>query len=232
MRLTGLYSEGRGRIRGVEARLGELLGQAIQWAIDIDPAEVRGTLLRLERARPGLSGKKLAQVVIEHARRRTAAVGVSTGLPGNLLLSSGVAMAEAAVVLRSQAMMVAQIGECLRPGFLNRPEARFELLVPLMGAGPAADALRQHGVACKPQELTYEAARRHLRNGRGRALSHWLVRGYARYLARKTGLTKLVPVIGGVLGGGWNYAETWATGHRALEYFGAQHPGGGIAQGD
>jgi hypothetical protein len=221
MRLTGLYSARKGRIRGVEERLRELLGQAIQWAIDIDPAEVRGTLLRLERARPGLTGEELAQAVIEHARRRTAAVGVSTGLPGNLLLSSGVAMAEAAVVLRSQAMMVAQIGECLRPGFLNRPEARFELLVPLMGAGPTADALRRHGVACRPHELTHNAACRHLRDGRGRALGDWLVRGYARYLARKTGLTKLMPVIGGVLGGGWNYAETWAAGRRALEYFGA-----------
>jgi len=214
-------------MRGRLARLGPLEDQAvaaltrvIEWAIDMDPSDVRSSLMRLRAAHPEASPRELAKIAIERTRLRTTAVGVGTGLPAGLLLSAGAGFAEAAVVLRSHAVMVAQIAECLVPGFLDEPDARSELLVPIMGPTAAVKALHVMGMPKDEGPLTREMARRHLRGGRGKALGNWLIRGYARYLAKKVGVTKLLPLLGGLLSGGWNFAETSVTGRRAVEYFG------------
>jgi hypothetical protein len=145
-------------------------------------------------------------------------VGVGTGLPSNPWLAGGAGLVDAGVALRLHVMMVAQIGEIYDPGFLDDPEAQGEVLVPLFGIAAASKAVKK-GAVLGGMGATRQGVRRILTGSRLRAFRNWVLKCFGQTVGQKVVVTKMLPVIGALIGGGWNFAETSLVGKRAIRYF-------------
>jgi hypothetical protein len=188
------------------------------WATAIQPDSARAAVQKLRARRPRATPRQLAETVVRRTRLQTGAVGVGTGLPSNPWLAGGAGLVDAGVALRLHVMMVAQIGEIYDPGFLDDPEAQGEVLVPLFGIAAASKAVKK-GAVLGGMGATRQGVRRILTGSRLRAFRNWVLKCFGQTVGQKVVVTKMLPVIGALIGGGWNFAETSLVGKRAIRYF-------------
>jgi len=199
---------------GTKGRLAEVL----EWATRIDPQATKAAVEALRARRPKASPRQLAEAVVRRTRLKTLAVGVGTGLPANPWISVGSGVLDAGLVLRIHASMIAQLGEILAPGFADDPDGQTEMLVLLFGAESVSQAVRGSAVL-GGMGLTRQAVKRVLKGTRLRAFRNWALKYFGKTVGQKVVVTKVLPVVGAAVGGGWNFAETGLIGKRAIGYF-------------
>jgi hypothetical protein len=204
--------------RGAQKTASVLMENVFDWATNLNPPSVKASVASLRLRKPNATPRQLAEALIRRTRLKTVAVGVGTGLPANLFLSAGAGLLDAGVALRFHAAMVAQIGECYDPGFADDPAAQAEILVPLFGAN-AVNQMGREAATLGGEGMTREGVRRALTGGRRRAFRKWVLRYFGELVTERTVASKVLPIIGAAIGGGWNFAETNAVGKRAIRYF-------------
>ncbi|MBM3473651.1 MAG: hypothetical protein FJX75_10320 [Armatimonadetes bacterium] len=220
--VAGLARQLPGRIsagaRGARQKASELLESVFDWATQLDPASVKASVGALRRRKPYATPRQLAEAIVRSTRLKTVTVGVGTGLPANPFISAAAGLLDAGTVLRFHAAMVAQIGECYDPGFVDDPAAQAEILVPLFGVNAISQAGRETAML-GGVGATREGIRRALTGSRRRAFRKWVLRYFGEMVTERTVASKVIPIIGAAIGGGWNFAETSAVGKRAIRYF-------------
>jgi hypothetical protein len=189
--------------------------KAMSWALAVDPVQTKADVDALRTHYPQRTSSALARTVFTRAAWKAMAAGVTTGLPTNLWVMVPAAVADAGLVLRTEVAAAARVALIYDPLFFGDRDAAWELVVPILGINAASQALRQVGVAAGEQVtrglITKYAEKEGLRK--------LVLKVFGRRLVAKTVIAKTVPVVGGVIGGTWNWIEVRLLAKRVIAYF-------------
>jgi hypothetical protein len=174
---------------------------------ELDQDSIRAEVDALREQKPDHSREKLARELITRTSRKTALVGATAGIPGGAF---GLLAAAPDIfnLVRSQSRLVLSIAFLYdqKPGL----EERFREVLAVLALSTGASATRQ-GVRYLIQKgLTGKTARDVVRKIAG------------RYMARR--LPVIAPVVGSVVGAGFNWMAVQATGKFAIEYYASLAP--------
>ena len=196
----------------------DVVEEAFDWATHVDVEGTKEAVRKLRARHPKATPGELAEGLMKSTRLWTTAAGVGTGLPANPWVSGGAGVVDAAVSLRLHARMVAQIALLYDPGFLDDPEAHAEMLLIVFGVGALSQSART-GAVLGGMGVTRQGVKRLLTGSRLRAFRNLMLKYFGQTVGQKAVVTKVLPVVGAVVGGGWNFAETSVVGARAIRYF-------------
>ncbi len=201
-----------------DGTLERAIDRAIRRAISVDMPSVQDAVQRLRAQHPNAPIARLAAKIYARAARRGAALGFATGLPASLLFALPSATVDALAMLRLELGAAAKIAMFFEPKFLEEPDAVWELFVPILGASLAAHFLREVGVDADAG-VTRGVIRPHLAGNDLKTFQHFVFRAFGKRITQKAVLSKSVPIVGAMVGGGWDYFELKLQGARVTRYF-------------
>jgi len=194
------------------------LDKVMRWALTFDPAVVRAEVEVLHARYPSIDQEDLGRKIYTKQAWKAAAMGFVTGLPGNLLVALPAGAADAIAMLRLEATAAVKVATLYEPTYLDSHEPQYELLVPIFGAGVVSQALREAGVLAGRQ-ATKALIRKYLARGTLKTFQSVMVKAFGKKVLQRTLITKTVPIVGGVIGGSWNWIEIKLQGRRVIRYF-------------
>ena len=200
------------------------LMSAISWALDVDAPSVSASVAALRAKHPTEDHEALAWRIFKKAGWQATAAGVATGMPTNPWVAFPAAVADVALVLRMEVAAAARVAVLYDPTFLDDDDAVYELLVPVFGLNFASQAAREMGVR-GGMGVTRNLVKTYLSKGTLKQFQKIMLKYFGLKVTQKAVLTKTLPVIGGMIGGAWNWVEVRALGHRCVNYFSGQSLG-------
>lgn len=203
--------------RAGEAVVGAL-ETAILHALDVDVPACAAAVDALRRMHPDDSLRELAERVVSHQAWRAATVGAVTGLPGSLPVALPAAALDVGAVLHMEMTAAAKVALIFDPRFFDDPRARWRLLTPVVGATVASQILREMGLQ-GAREVTRKAASQVLHQRALRVARRMAFKVFGKRVSIRAIATKSIPLLGGVIGAGWNFAELHMVGRRVINHF-------------
>ena len=194
------------------------LGPVMDWILDVDVDAARGAVEGLRRKFPADNNRALVERVFATARYKGTASGVVTGLPSTLFLSAPAAATDAAVMLRLEVNAAAKAALVYDPRFFDDEASVYELLVPILGMSVMSQVLRELGVRFG-MGVARQVILAVLSRGTLAAFKRVMLKYFGLSLTRRAVLTKALPIVGGLIGGAWNWAEMTAVRDRCITYF-------------
>lgn len=194
------------------------LEHLLEWLVSIERSEVEAAAAALRRARPEDSNRELAMRIFTIARWKATAAGALTGLPSTLLVSGGAAVVDVGTVLRVEAQAAARVAVICEPTFFTEEDAKWEILVPVFGLDIASQIAREAGVRAGVA-MTRQMIRAYLSKSTLQAFKRIALKYLGIKITQRAVITKTVPVIGGVIGGVWNFGELTFLRERCIKYF-------------
>ena len=199
-----------------------LIERATKWALDlslhVDREQALGDVRSVRAKYPGASRAVHADQLIARARWKAAAVGIATGMPSNPWVAGGAAVTDVAFLLRIEVALAARIALLFDETFLDDAEPPYELLVPILGGRFAAEVAREVAIR-GGMGVTRSLIRKYISKGVLDAIKRLALRYLGLKITQRMLITKVIPVVGGVIGGGWNFGEVGLVGHRVVHYF-------------
>lgn len=184
----------------------------------IDRDAERRYVQTLQTRHPDLSRDQLIERLTRRARWWGAGVGFVTGVGSNPWAALPAALADVSAVLHTEVRLACRIALLFDPQFLDDPEPPYELLVPIFGTR-AASELAGRAVIQGGRAVTQHMLQGLLARGGALQLRNWMLKYLGLRVTQRGVVTKLVPIVGGVIGGGWNYAEMSIVAGRVQRYF-------------
>ncbi len=194
------------------------LTKALEWVVEIDPPAIIGSVKAEREKNPEISNKKLASKAFSSARWKATAAGVATGLPANPWVAVPAATLDVAVTLRTEVLAVARTAVIYNENFFDDEEAKWELLIPVFGMNVGSQFIRELGVR-GGMGITRAAIKKYLSKETLKAFKKIMLKYFGLKVTQKGLITKTLPIVGGLIGGGWNYVEVGHVKKRALTYF-------------
>lgn len=184
----------------------------------IDRDAERRYVQALQARHPELSRDQLIERLTRRARWWGAGVGFVTGVGSNPWAALPAALADVTAVLHAEVRLACRIALLFDPQFLDDPEPPYELLVPIFGTR-AASELAGRAVIQGGRAVTQRMLQGLLARGGALQLRNWMLKYLGLRVTQRGVVTKLVPIVGGVIGGSWNYAEMSIVAGRVQRYF-------------
>jgi hypothetical protein len=128
------------------------------------------------------------------------------------------ALTDLAIVLKAEGKLAGVIAAMLDPDVLNDADAFRTDVLAIVFPNAASQALRS--VATQAGRATTRTV---IRKYISRDILQSMIRFAGKYLGIKLTqraiITKTLPLVGGLIGGGWNWMEIRLLGRRALKYY-------------
>ncbi|HZF54820.1 MAG TPA: hypothetical protein VE093_39495 [Polyangiaceae bacterium] len=194
-----------------------LYKRAIDLALGLDPEGLKSYADAKRAANPELDARQLAQKIVGSFASKAAVEGFVTGLPGNPFIAVPAGVADVGYVLRCYAGLTATIGYLANEHYFDDPDWKADVYVMVSGPTVVSRALRDAGVLFGKQ-ATKQLIRKYISKGVLKALQRAILKWFAKKVTQRMIITKTLPIIGGLIGGGWNYAELRIVGARAITY--------------
>lgn len=190
--------------------------RALDWAISVDVDEARHDLATLRGRHTGSSKRQLAEAIYSGTAWKAAALGAGSGaLPPGIGLVAGAA--ESFKVLRMEIVAAARVALLYDPDFFEVPNAAYILLFPIAGTSFASQTLKELGVRAG-KVATRKLIERHLRGEALKVLRRIAAKYFGVQLTRRMVITKVLPVVGALIGATWNLCEVKAQGKRVIAF--------------
>jgi hypothetical protein len=196
----------------------DALSNVLGWVVGINDGEAADDVKRLRAKYPTATNENLARRIFATARTKATSVGVLTGLPANPWVMLPAAIADLATVLRIETEAVARVALLYDPSFFEQPDAAWELLVPVFGIDALSQFLRDLGVLGS-MGVTRQLVRQYLSKETLRSFQKVMLKYFGMKVTQKGVLSKSLPIVGSVIGGGWNFAEVTILTKRTIAYF-------------
>ncbi len=194
------------------------LAQAVEWALSVpeDSCRRRVDRRRVE-ASPG-AARALAEKMVKMCAWKAGMEGFVTSFGSNVLIALPAALGDLLTMLRFYARLTAEIGYLADPDYFADPAWRLDAYATVLGPKVFSRIAREVGVPLS-KRLTTVATRKVLTDEVILGLQRWLPRWLASRITERGLLTKTVPLVGGLVGGVWNYVEMRAIGRRIIKYY-------------
>ena len=147
-----------------------------------------------------------------------AGAGALTGLPGNVLLAAPAALIDAGSMLALEMRLAAEIATLYEPGFLDKPTATVELLIPVFGSEALPRALVDF-LGGEAKTLTRKDIRGHLSLELMVDARTLFMELFAKRWGISATARKAIPLAGALLGAVWNWKAMDEVGTRIIGYF-------------
>lgn len=194
------------------------LMKSLEWVIDIDPPAIIASVAEDRKNKPGASNRQLAESAFSKARWKAVATGVATGLPANPWVALPSAVLDVAATLKLEVLAAARVAVIYDDEFFSNEDATWELLIPIFGLNIGSQALREFGVR-GGMGLTRAGIKKYLSKGTLKTFQNIMLKYFGIKVTQKGIITKTLPIVGGLIGGTWNYVEVSGIKKRAIKYF-------------
>lgn len=194
------------------------LTKALEWVVEIDPPAIIASVKAEREKYPDVSNRKLAEKAFSSARWKATSTGFATGLPANPWTAVPAATLDVAVTLRTEVAAVARAAVIYDENFFDDDDAKWELLIPIFGLNVGSQALREFGIR-GGMGVTRAAIKKYLSKETLKQFKKIMLKYFGIKVTQKGVITKTLPVVGGLIGGGWNYIEVGRVRKRAISYF-------------
>jgi hypothetical protein len=192
--------------------------KAVRWAVAVDSSETKAFVQGLRARYPGKDNRTLAKKIYSRTAWKGASVGLVAGLPANLVVAIPAAVLDAAVVLRMEVTAAGRVAVIYEPTFLDDDDAPWELLAPIFGMDVVSQALRELGVKAG-QQVTKQLIKKYLSKETLKQFQRIMLKVFGMKVLQKAVVAKTVPIVGGLIGGTWNFVEVHLQGRRVIKYF-------------
>lgn len=194
------------------------LMKALEWVVDIDPPAIAASVAAERNKNLGISNKQLACKAFSKARWKATSTGVMTGLPANPWVAVPAATTDVAITLRTEVYAAARTAIIYDDTFFDDEDAKWELLIPVFGLNVGSQFAREIGIR-GGMGVTRTAIRKYLSKETLKAFKKIMLKYFGIKVTQKGVITKTIPIIGGLIGGGWNYIEVGRIKSRTIAYF-------------
>ncbi len=194
------------------------LMKSLEWVIDIDPPAIIASVAAERKDKPEASDKKLAEAAFSRARWKATATGVATGLPANPWVALPAATLDVAATLKIEVLAAARVAVIYDPKFFDDEDAAWELLVPIFGINVGSQLVRQAGIRGS-MGLTRAGIKKYLTKETLKQFQKIMLKYFGIKVTQKGVITKTLPIVGGLIGGAWNYVEAGRIKNRTINYF-------------
>ena len=189
----------------------------LEFALNINVEEARSDVAALRKRHPNRSNRELARTQFSNSGWKAVASGVVTGLPSNPWTAVPAAVVDVATTLRIEVAAAARVAQIYDPAFLDDEDALWALLIPIMGIELGSQALRELAVQGGMQS-TRLLIRKVLSKEVLESFKRLMLKYFGIKVTQKGVVTKTVPIVGGLIGGTWNYFEVKAVGRRTIAF--------------
>lgn len=194
------------------------LMKALEWVVDIDPPAIAASVAAERNKNPEISNKKLASKAFSQARWKATTAGIMTGLPANPWIAVPAATTDVAITLRTEVYAAARTAIIYDETFFDDEDAKWELLIPVFGLNVGSQFARELGIR-GGMGVTRAAIKKYLSKETLKAFQKIMLKYFGIKVTQKGVITKTVPIVGGLIGGGWNYIEVGRIRNRTISYF-------------
>lgn len=194
------------------------LKQAFDLITEVDKAKVRKAVQDARNKNSNLSNEELAIQFFDESRLKAAGVGFGLGLSGNPFAIVPAAITDITITTKTEVFAAACVAEIFQEGFLDADSAKYELLVPVFGASALNQFAAQLGINAG-KELTKDLIKKYLSKETLKQFKKIMLKYFGIKVTQKGIITKTVPVVGGVIGAGWNAVEVELMKRRVISYF-------------
>ncbi len=169
-----------------------LYERVLIWAMDVDPDDCRQEIEWRRGRNPQLSQRQLGRQMMLEYSLLSLGEGALTAMASGPFLAIPAALVDTAFILRMAARLNGCIGLLSNPDYFSDDRWRADA-VALIGNDPVA----QQGARRTVLQVTNRVALQ---------------------LASRAGVRRLIPVLGGIVGGAWNFLEIRALAARIFDY--------------
>jgi hypothetical protein len=194
------------------------LMEVLEWAVDIDAPAILASVAAERNQHPELTNKQLAGNAFSQARWKATYAGLVTGLPANPWAALPAATTDVAVTLKTEVYAAARTAIIYDASFFYDEEAKWELLIPVLGLNVGSQFARELGIT-GGMGITRAAIRQYLSKETLKAFQRIMLKYFGLKVTQKGVITKTLPIIGSLIGGGWNYLEVSRIKSRTIGYF-------------
>ena len=177
------------------------LAKALEWVVEIDPPAIIASVKAEREQFPELSNYKLAKKIFSSARWKATSTGFVTGLPSNPWTAVPAATLDVAVTLRTEVAATARTAVIYDENFFDDDDAKWELLIPIFGLNAGSQALRELGVR-GGMGATRAGIKNYLSKETLKQFKKIMLKYFGIKVTQKGVITKTLPVVGGLIGGG------------------------------
>ena len=196
----------------------KVLMKSLEWVVDIDPPAIIASVAAERLKAPKASNRKLAEDAFSRARWKATAIGIATGLPANPWMAVPAATLDVAATLKLEVLAAARVAVIYDRNFFDDQDAAWELLIPIFGINVGSQAFRQMGIR-GGMGVTRVAIKKYLSKETLKQFQKIMLKYFGIKVTQKGLITKTLPIVGGLIGGAWNFVEVGRIKNRVIEYF-------------
>lgn len=195
----------------------EKIKEMVEWALGLNLKDLIQYAEKKKTAYPNANPKELAQKIIDQYARKAGMEGFASGLPSNLIVAVPAAVGDMGYILRCYASLAALIGYLSNPKYFEDPDWKDDAYFIIAGPTVVSRALRETGVTFSKQ-ASKQLIKRYVSKTVLESLKRFILKWFGKKVTQKAILTKTVPIVGGLIGGGWNWGELKIVGKRIIKY--------------
>lgn len=192
------------------------LQELMQWLIP-DPQDCWQSAAEMRAQHAGFTDVQVARRAVKDARKWAASIGAATGVAASPITMLPAALADAAAMLKIEGKLAGTIAALLDPESLDQPEIFRKDILRVIFPGAVSQVLRKLGIRAGEQ-ITKNVVRTLTSKVASKELGERALKMLSIRLTEKAIATKTIPLIGAVIGAGWNWIEVQAVGQRAIDY--------------
>jgi hypothetical protein len=193
------------------------LARAVEWALAVPEQSCRTRVDRRRVEQAPAAAKAIAERMVKACAWKAGVEGFVTSFGSNVLIALPAALGDLLTMLHFYARLTAEIGYLADPHYFEDPAWRIDAYATVLGPQVFSRIAREVGVPVS-RHLTTVGARRLLTQEVIMGVQRWMPRWLGRRITQHGLATKVVPIVGGLVGGVWNYVEMRKVGRRIIRY--------------
>lgn len=212
------YPVASAELKAEDSASSQHVATLLEWVVQVDMPAAAESVRVLTAKYPGASNAQLGARIFSKAQWKATAVGMVTGLPANPWVALPAATLDCAVTLKAEVQAAAETALIYDPTFFNEHDASWQLLVPIFGLNAASQVGREFTVRGS-MGLSRNLIRTYVTKETLKQFKKIMLKYFGLKVTQKTFLTKTLPIIGGIVGGIWNWVELRLVRNRTISYF-------------
>jgi hypothetical protein len=186
--------------------------------VNLDAPALKASVENLRKKHPKECNAALAARIFSGTAFWASTTGVATGLATNPLAALPAAVTDLSITLSIEVQATAKVALVYDPDFFDGENARWELLVPVLGINAVSQVTREFGIR-GVMNVTRAGIKKYLSKETLKYFKKGMLKYFGLKVTQKAFVTKTLPIVGGLIGGAWNWLEVCGVRARAIDYF-------------